>query len=64
MENKNMPAMPAKGEVNENETEVNSFQYDHFSKFQFTGLTKREMFAMNAPDVPDFFRSNFRLSNC
>ena len=47
MKNANMPAMPGKAEIS-NTDEVFAYQFDHGSKFQFPGLTKREMFAMHA----------------
>lgn len=41
-----MPAMPSKAEIS-NSDEAFAYQLDHGSKFQFPGLTKREMFAMH-----------------
>lgn len=47
MKNSDMPAMPSKAEIS-NTDEAFAYQLDHGSKFQFPGLTKREMFAMHA----------------
>ena len=47
MRNADTPAMPSKAEVS-NTDEAFAYQFDHGSKFQFPGLTKREMFAMHA----------------
>lgn len=47
MKNADMPAMPSKAEIS-NTDEAFAYQCDHGSKFQFPGLTKREIFAMHA----------------
>lgn len=45
--NADTPAMPSEAEIS-NSDEVWAFQVGDNSKFKFPGLTKREMFAMNA----------------
>lgn len=58
MSNKDMPAMP--------------FEDSGFGQYKpetYHGLTKREMFAMNAPDMPsefygEFFHKYNKLNDC
>ncbi len=52
MENKNEPAMPI---------ELNG--YGQYAPHVHMGLTKREMFAMNAPECPDWFKAKFEKEN-
>ena len=52
MINKNMPAMPL----------VDS-GFGQYKPEVFPGLTKREMFAMHAPEVPEWFKKNWEESN-
>ena len=54
MKNADMPAMAGEAEIS-NKGEAWAFQVGTNSKFRFPGLTKREMFAMNAPKVPQWF---------
>ncbi len=54
MKNADTPAMPCEAEISNN-NEAWAFQFDNGAKFKFPGITKREMFAMNAPDIPDWF---------
>ncbi|WP_024873100.1 hypothetical protein [Tolumonas lignilytica] len=46
MKNGNKPAAPTTGEISKTD-EVWSYQVGDNARFQFTGLTKREMFAMH-----------------
>ena len=59
MKNADMPAMPLAGDA------YHDFSnYDGTSKTSYNpecqGLTKREMFAMNAPQCPEWFIDEFR----
>ena len=54
-----MPAMPCEAEISNN-NEAWAFQFDNGAKFKFPGITKREMFAMNAPQCPEWFIDEFR----
>ena len=54
MQNKDMPAMPQSVAYGPDGGVIASY---HFADGQ--GLTKREMFAMHAPDVPEWFRAEF-----
>lgn len=47
--NKNMPAMPQHVSIND------SGDCETSDRAGGEGLTKREMFAMNAPDIPNWF---------
>ena len=44
--NSDMPAMPSKAKIS-NDNEAWAYQFDHESRFQFPGMTKREMIAMH-----------------
>lgn len=62
MKNSDMPAMPLTGDA------YHDFSgYDGTSKTSYNpecqGLTKREMFAMNAPLVPDWFIDDWIYNN-
>jgi len=57
MKNKDMPARPI---VNENGAPYHCSNIGiEFNGGCCTGLTKREVFAMNAPDVPEWFKIEF-----
>jgi len=49
MSNKDMPAMP-----------ISDSGFGQYKPEVFYGLTKREMLAMNAPDVPEWFITKFK----
>lgn len=55
IENKDMPAMPITSDQLASSLELGA----NGSK----GLTKREMFAMNAPECPDWFELKFEKEN-
>ena len=46
MKNANTPAMPSTGEISDTD-EVWAYQIGDRARFNFCGLTKREMFAMH-----------------
>ena len=48
MSNKDMPAMPTKGQLNRAAISAVDYQIGNNEEFQFVGLTKREIFAMHA----------------
>lgn len=58
MSNKDMPAMPVmvRKQV---DGSGNCLHMDHVDY----GLTKREMFAMNAPDTPEWFKFDWETKN-
>lgn len=62
MKNANAPAMPCEAEISNN-NEAWAFQFDNGAKFKFPGITKREMFAMNAPQCPACFEREWSQNN-
>lgn len=57
IKNADMPAMPAKKEIKLNSPRGSG--YPSSKIVECSGLTKREMFAMNAPEIPDWFEREF-----
>lgn len=61
MKNADMPAMPVRDTDNE---PLRIGLYPAYSNGEFaTGLTKREMMAMHAPEMPDWFSREWSRSN-
>jgi hypothetical protein len=62
MKNSDMPAMPLSGDAYQDFS-----TYDGTSKTSYNpecqGLTKREMFAMHAPQCPSWFAREFKRNN-
>lgn len=55
--NANMPAMPQSFSMNEGDCGVPATHLDDHEQFQ--GLTKLEMFAKDAPEMPDWFERKY-----
>lgn len=60
MRNADLPAMP---QTISDSSDGSCLVGSHM-EFEWSGLTKREMFAMHAPsDIPEWFKSSFIKSN-
>lgn len=60
MKNENLPAMPQP--IAMNESECLSVD-EHKGDRTLSGLTKREMFALHAPQCPSWFAREFKRNN-
>lgn len=58
MKNADMPAMPQSVSVGDDGSLVGSYMEE-----EWEGLTKREIFAMNAPDIPCWFIDDWIYNN-
>ena len=62
MKNADMPAMPLRKSLDT--WEADEYETGGGRYLRANGLTKREMFAMNAPDCPMWYKSKFIEINC